>query len=444
MKNKETTPRETVEFLPDALEIKNQRLPWAIRLGVWAPVLAIVGGILWATFGKVDVIVQATGKLVTDQQTVVMKPLERSVVKELNVRIGDVVKENQVLITFDPTFNEAESEKLKDELSTLTAKYNRLRAEFEEKEFSVTKADDINQVRQLVIFQQRAGYFRERIKYYDASIKQYDAAAKTREDSLANQKGRLEKIHKIEAMYEDLSKKGATSHKELLQIQITRMEMESSVDELQNSLMELTHQRASTVSTKQSFVQEWLNSISEELVKTDRELSSMQRDYEKSRQLASYVYLRSPCDAVVHEIASFPAGSAVREAEALVTLIPLSGKVELEAEVQPQDIGKVEIGSEVRIKLNAYPFQKYGTLEGVIRNISEDTLQRQQQGRGTEGATYYRARVSVHGTLRGVKGKFRLIPGMEAQAEIKTGRRRIIEYLIYPLIKAFDETAREP
>ncbi|MDD3704384.1 MAG: HlyD family efflux transporter periplasmic adaptor subunit [Victivallaceae bacterium] len=233
--------------------------------------------------------------------------------------------------------------------------------------------------------------------------------------------------------------------KELLEISIARMEMERAVDELENSLLELSHQRGSTTATKNSFIQEWLNGIAEELVKTDRDLMSARKEYEKIEQLISYVCLRSPCEAVVHEIAAFSPGSAVREAEALITLVPLDGKIELEAEIRPQDIGKVGIGSEVRIKLNAYPFQKHGTLEGIVRNISEDTLQKNQQsGERSGSTTYYRARISVSGKLKDLNRSFRMIPGMEAQAEIKTGQRRIIEYIIYPLIKALDETAREP
>ena len=219
------------------------------------------------------------------------------------------------------------------------------------------------------------------------------------------------------------------------------MEMEASIDELKNSLLELKHQRESTLSSKQTFIQEWRNNISEELVKVERELTSTQKDYDKVKQLIEYVELRAPCDSVVHEIAAFSVGSAVREAEALITLIPLVGNIELEAEIQPQDIGKVEIGSDVRIKLNAYPFQKFGTLNGKVRNISENTLQKQQS---QIPVSYYRARIVVSGHLDHVKKNFRLIPGMEAQAEIKTGKRRIIEYLIYPLIKALDESIREP
>ena len=131
----------------------------------------------------------------------------------------------------------------------------------------------------------------------------------------------------------------------------------------------------------------------------------------------------------------------VQEAEALITLIPLDGNLELETEIRTQDIGKVAKAAQARIKLNAYPFQKHGTLNGVVRNISENTLKKTIQG---QELTYYRARVVVSGKLKGIKENFRLIPGMEAQCEIKCGRRRVIEFVLHPLIKALDETAREP
>ena len=177
------------------------------------------------------------------------------------------------------------------------------------------------------------------------------------------------------------------------------------------------------------------------MVKVDRNLASIRKEYDKQARLLEYVHLRAPCNAIVHEVAPFSPGSAVREAESLITLVPLEGDIELEAELRPEDIGKVKVGAKAKIKLTAWPFQKHGTLDGMVRNISEDTLEKNVSGVPMK---YYRARVTVSGRLKGVKNDFRLIPGMETQCEIKCGRRRVIEYVLYPLIKALDETAREP
>ena len=435
----ETPPNEIIDFQSDALEIKNQKLPLAVRLCVWMPLLLVVLAITWACLAQMDVVVQGQGKLVTNVSTIVMKPLERSVIQKVNVQIGDVVKKDQVLITFDPAFNTAEAERLKNDLKLLEAQVARLRAEFQQTDYVPTK-DQFAQW-QSAIFKQRRNYYQERMNYFAEALSQIAASQKSKQDSLRKQRERLAAMVKLEKMFSSLRESKAVSLKELIEVSISRMEMEATVDQLENDILELDHRRGTTTAEKNSFIQEWRNSIVEDMVSADRNLTATRKDYDKVAQLIEYVYLRAPCDAVVHEITAFSPGSAVQEAEALITLIPLVEDIEMEAEIRPQDIGKIHPGSTARIKLNAYPFQKHGTLDGVVRNISENTLQKNGQG---ASFTYYRARLTVSGKLRALQGEFRMIPGMEGSCEIKCGRRRVIEYVIYPLIKAFDEAAREP
>lgn len=432
-------PRKVVDFQSDALELANRPLPLLIRLGVWLPLVIVVLAIVWAMLAKTDVVVQGGGKLVTNLSTIIMKPLDRSVIKSIDVKIGDVVKKDQVLITFDPEINQAEAERLANEIAALEAQRERLTAEFNGRHF--TCRDEQFSKWQQAIFEQRKKFYGEKMKYYDEAVAQIDASTKSKADNLSKQKERLSHMLEIEKMYENLHKTRAVALKEYLEVQISRMGMEATNDQLENDILELKHRHGSLIAEKQSFVQDWLNKISEEMVTVDRNLTSTRKQYDKQKQLLGYDCLRAPCSAVVHQIAEFSSGSGVREAEALITLIPIDGDVELEAEIRPEDIGKVKVGAEARIKLTAYPFQKHGTLTGVVRNISEDTLDRQVGGATVK---YYRARLSVGGKLRLVRDDFRLIPGMETQCEIKCGRRRVIEYVFYPLLKAMDEAAREP
>ena len=436
---RQKTPGQIIESQPDALEIKNQPLPFFIKFGVWFPLAAVCLAIVWACVARTDVIVQCGGKLVTNRPTIVMKPLERSVIKQIHVRIGDTVKTNQVLITFDPEINKAEADRLRNEIVALEAQLSRLQAEFQGKPYAGSQEQFARW--QLAIYLQRQEFYKEKINYYSEALKQLAASVKSNQDSLRKQKERLESMKTLEEMFRTLHQKKAASLKDLIQMSISRMEMESTVDRLGNELLELEHRKGITVAEKNTFIQEWRNKISEEMVTVDRNLSSIRKEYDKQARLLEYVHLRAPCNAIVHEVAPFSPGSAVREAESLITLIPLEGDIELEAELRPEDIGKVKVGAQAKVKLTAWPFQKHGTLNGVVRNISEDTLEK------TVGGTqvnYYRVRLTIGGKLRGVKENFRLIPGMETQCEIKCGRRRVIEYVLYPLIKALDETAREP
>ena len=438
--NKQEITPQAIEFQPDALEIKNERLPWWIRHSAVYALLFVIAAIVWASVSKIDVVIQAPAKVVTNESNIVMKPLERAVIQKIHVRIGQIVEKDQVLITFDPTLNKADAERLAKELEVLNAQVERLKAESAGLDRYMPSVNNESTRRQQKIFAQKAQYFKYRCDAFDENVKELQAAVKAREDTLENQKTRLLKVKHIEDTYKWLKERNVVAELKVFSVEITRLEMEASIAEQENQILNLKHEINNAKASKQSFIHYWQKSISEELVQAERELSATQKTYAKAKQLVEYVELRAPCESVVHEIAAFPVGSAVQEAEALITLIPLSG-IELEAEIPPHYISKVHSGSEARIKLNAYPFQKYGTLDGVVRNISENTL---QKNIGQQSMTYYRGRLTVSGKLKNAEESFRLIPGMEALAEIKTGNRTVIEYVIYPLIKALDESIREP
>ena len=439
MKSENKIPTEIVAYQADALELKNQKLPFIIRCCVWIPFLTLFAAIVWACWAEVDVVIQATGKLVTDKQTIVMKPLERSVIKSVHVKIGDVVKKDDILFTFDPTFNKAEAERLKNEQAMLEAELARLDAEAEKKDY--TASGNQHEREQYAIFRQNRNFYDAKIAYFAEAQKRIDATIKSRTDTLEKQQERLNEFLKLEKEQRRLFESTSTALRDLIEITVSRMEIEANIDSLKNELLELPHRTASLKAEEEAFIQEWQKKISEDRVEVRRRLTAVVKDYDKVRQLLEYVELRSPCDAVVHELATFSPGSAVQEAEALITLVPLDGETEIECEIRPQDIGKAQVGSKARIKLSAYPFQKHGTLDGTIRMISENTHQKTE---GALSATYYRARMGISGKLNNVPDNFRLIPGMEVQCEIKCDQRRVIEYVLYPLIKGLDEAIREP
>ena len=246
---------KAIEFQPDALEIKNERLPWPARVGVFSAFFFLAGAVIWACVSQVDVIVGATGKLVTDTPPVVIKPLERTVIKSIDVKVGDVVKKDQVLMHFDPVNNLAEIARLESEVSTLTAQFNRLLAEFKSQPYQPGDTANEDVEWQLAIYKQRRKFYDEKIRYYDQSIAQIKASQHSTEESLEKQTERLEAVKKIEQIYTKLLDKKAISLKETLEIQITRMEMESEVDKLRNSLVEQKHQEQTAVASKNSYIE---------------------------------------------------------------------------------------------------------------------------------------------------------------------------------------------
>lgn len=434
---------ESLDYQPDAIELEHSSLPWLGRYGIFSVLVFFIIAIIWASVCKVDKIVIANGKLIASSNNIVMKPLERAVIKKVNVEVGQTVSKGQVLITFDQTFNQADVDRLKEQLRSLTAQSNRMRAEFSGKDYlKMIDTNNRDEEWQASIFAKRNKFYTEKMAYFTENINRMNAMQNTIRKSVLKQQERLETLLRIEKMLEGLQERKSVSLKQLLETQISRLQMESETDNLRNKLNESDHEILSEKAGQNSFVAEWYKSITEELVKTERELNAVKKDLEKAERLNSLIFMRSPAEAIVLDIAQFSEGSAVREAEPLVTLVPADAKIEAEVNVEPKDIGQVKVNDEVRIKLDSFQFQIHGTLIGKVRIISEDTFQ--EQGMAGMKQNFYRARIIISGKLDNVPKNFRMIPGMQVTAEIKVGKRRIITYLLHPLVKALDESIREP
>jgi HlyD family secretion protein len=165
---------------------------------------------------------------------------------------------------------------------------------------------------------------------------------------------------------------------------------------------------------------------------------------QKADKRSKLVSLYAPQDAVVLEIAKLSPGSVVQGAETFFTLVPLNTKLEVEVQINSMDVGYIKIGDAVRLKLDAYPFQRHGTLDGLVRSISQDAFKRDMSAKGGLDA-YYLARVSFEdGRLRNMVESSQLMPGMTLTAEIVVGKRTIMSYIAWPITKGLEEAAREP
>lgn len=457
--NNSKTLREAEEFQPDAIMLEAQRPPFPMHI-VWFIIIALlILMVAWACFAKVDKIVTADGKLTTVRPTITMKPYERTVIKTVNIRPGQRVKKGQVLFTFDPTLTESNYEKLVEQHQSYTAHKQRLEAELAgyDKPFVIPDKPNVDEKNQAGIFSARKLYYQEKLRAYDESLTRYKKTLKALEETLTRYEERKAALGKIESMMSDLQKKHIVSLKDLLQTQVSFIEMAIQIDQQNVQIVENRQQILTIQAERNAFIKDWYRQIMEEHVNVQRELISVDKDVQKAKMLDRQSELRSPCEAVVHELAPFQEGSAVREAEALVTLIPVDVPLEAEIDIPAKDIGWVKLGDEVRIKLDAFPFQQCGTLDGKVSYISQDAFEKgvksAEQMEATDaggrpsreamGATY-QARLKISGSLKGRAKDATLLAGMRIKAEIKVGKRTVINYILNPFVKALDEGVREP
>lgn len=173
-----------------------------------------------------------------------------------------------------------------------------------------------------------------------------------------------------------------------------------------------------------------------------RERDRTAEQLKKMERRSSLVRLVAPADAVVLDIAQRSVGSVVRQAEPFLTLVPVDVPMLVEVEIRPQDIALLRAGDPARLKLDALPYQKYGTMTGRLDVLSEDTF---KVPKGATQTDVYKGRLTiVSRELRDTPAGFRLIPGMSIGAEIKVGSRRLLSYFLYPIFRALDSSFREP
>ncbi len=440
---KKTFDRDAVEFLPDALAIRHAELSWWMRHSIGVMCGAFLILCLLAALARIDVIVVSTGKIVSDHPTVALKPLERTVIKKIDVSVGEHVKAGQVLATLDPVFSQAEKERVNAEAIRLKARLERLRAEMAGSAYALSDAASAEEKLEYALFRDRRDFYIQKMASYTHEIESLTKTKKSLEENIALQRQRLIRFRQIEAMLNKAGSARAVSARDLKDAEITRMQLEADISDKKNSILITESQLLAKQNEKDAFATNWNIELAQDVVKTGAELSNAQKELAKAAQLASYVELRSPENAVVHDIAPISVGSAIREAETLFTLVPTDGRLEAEVEIKAEDIGKVKAGDTASIKVSAFPFQKYGVLRGNVRVISNDSF---LTAREKEGPLFYKARIVFHEADDSVKRTVmnKLIPGMEVQADIQIGTRSVLEYILHPILKATSEALREP
>jgi hemolysin D len=432
-----------IEFQSDARRIDERRPPWIARATLHVLVAVIVIAGIWMAIAKVDRIVVSPGKLVTTASTIVVQPLETSVVRSLNARVGDIVRSGETLATLDPTFSEADADQLRGKIKSLAAQIERLEAELEENPYKPKIFDDDTRL-QSTIWTRRNEQNKAKLASYNQQIRGVEAGIITKNADRAALDIRLGVSKDLEAMRAFLMQREIGSKVNYLDAKGQRLQVEREMQLAANNVAELEQEVERYKAEKAAYFAEFRQKTAEELVQARRDHDATVKQLDKAARRNAVTVLTAPADAIVLEVAQRSVGSVMKEAETLYTLVPLDSPLEAEVSVEGLDVGHVETGAEARLKLEAWPFQKHGTLSGKVRTVSDDTFTQDPKKDGQQ-RPYYKARVEVAATaLRDVPRSFRLIPGMAVTAEIKAGERTILSYFLYPLLRGLDESIREP
>lgn len=444
-KPKASKGKTAIEYLPDADELERSPVPRWAQVTLRVLLLGVISFAVWASVSELDQVVVARGGLVNPLPNVVVQPLETSIIQSVDVRIGQLVKKGDALATLDATFIQADENVLQLRLDSLETQAKGLEEELSgqvaEKPKTGSTADD--QLQANLLTERRANYKAQQLKIAE-SVGRLRAALATNRRDQKLAAARLASLKNIETMQEKMVAQKFGAPIQLMEAQIKSKEVERDLESVANREQEIVRELAAAEAEKTAFEKGWRQKTMEDLLNVTRERDAVREQIQKADKRRRLVTLTAPVDAVVLDIAKLSPGSIVREAETFFTLVPLNAKLEAEVQIDSADIGYVKVGDEAKLKLDAFPFQRHGTLSAKIRTLSEDAFRRDSSAK-SNGDVYYMARVTLDGAaLKNMLDSARLLPGMTVTAEVIVGKRTVMSYLAWPLTKGLGEAAREP
>jgi hemolysin D len=455
--------RDELAFLPAALEIV-ETPPSPIGRAIGATTMALFAlALLWASLGHVDIVATATGKIVPTGRSKVIQPFETGVVRAIRVADGQTVSAGDVLIELDPTINQGEIDHLRGDLQSAQLDIARLRAALADTDDPLAAFRPPEDSNPAMVAMQRQFLFAQ-IAEHKAKIAALDGQKDQKQAELATISATIAKLEAVIPTIQErvnirksLSEYGSRLQyfevlQQLTESQQERLVQQSRYHEAEAALAAITDTRAQTDA-------EYRRTLFGELTEAERKAAGSAADLSKAQERTKLQLLTAPVSGMVQQLAVHTIGGVVTPAETLLVIVPSDSRLEIEAMVSNRDIGFVHAGDAVEIKVDTFDFTRYGLLHGQVLSISQDAIARDaptdksgDKSPGTANPTSepkgqelsYAARISLDRTQMQVEDKtVNLSPGMAVTAEIKTGSRRIIGYLLSPLMKYKQESLRE-
>jgi hemolysin D len=399
-------------------------------------------GLLFASLAKMDIVVSAQGKVIPAGKSKVIQPLESGVVRAVHVRDGQSVHAGDVLIELDPTSTGADRDRVQREYWEAQADVLRMTAQFDSKKVFVPPADMPTDIaaNQHIILQGRNAEQRAKMASLDADMNKRRADVEAIQTNVTQLKSSLPLIAQKYQMREELAKTGHIAQTTVIDSKLELINAEKELAVQGSRLKESTANYQAAVEQRLQALAEFKARTSTELVEATKKRDAAQQEYIKANQRWSQQTLKAPIDGVVQQLAVTTVGGVVTAAQPLLTVVPENTPLEIEAQVINRDVGHLRVGQRVINKIETYDFTRYGYIEGEVLWVGTDAVQDQKLG-----LVYpVRIKLSQTETPNAVNGRKGVITaGMNVTSDIKTDERRMIEYLLAPMLRYKQEALRE-
>lgn len=423
------------EFKPLLVELEDSPTGPLARWLFWILTVMMILIASWLYFAKVDVVVSARGKVIPSGEIKVVQPIETGVVKNILVKEGSLVKKGQVLMEIDPSITETNLESKNSNAQLLKVEVERLTALIDNRTLSMDKFKETT----ATVLQTQTALYNATKQAHLQQLKLIKEQLLQAKEQLNSLKSDISRIKQLYTLTKEREKKLSL----ILDI-IARKDYElvyNQMIEYQQQLVMKEHEvlgfkaKFSELNQQMRLVkEEYKNKLLEALTQKRKELTVLNAEIESIKFQNAKQLIKSPVDGYISKLLIHTEGGVVTPAEKLMMIVPKDAPLIFKATVMNQDIGFVKKDMNVSVKIDTFSFQKYGLIEGTVKHVADDAIEDEKMG------AIYDVLIEPHDYfLEYGHEKFAINSGMSITAEMKVGKRRVINFFIYPLIRYLDE-----
>jgi hemolysin D len=448
--------REEAAFLPAALSLQATPVHPAPRRFALAICALFTIALVWACVGQIDIVATAPGRIVVSDGSKTVQPLQTSVVKAIHVKDGDHVLAGQALIDLDATDSAADTQRASSDRISALSEELRTRSLLAALRAGHAPALPVaptgegwtanDQAEALAQLHTEWADITAKLEKLGAEKAHREAEIITIDEQLRKLRATLPMARQRESDFKALSDQGYVGTHDTQDRTRERVEMEHDLATTQARRVEAEAALHEAEGALVSYRSETGRTLRERQTQAELKRAEATQDVTKGSQHVQLAHMVSPVTGTVQQLAVHTAGGVVTPAQALLVVIPDRAQVIAEVELENKDVGFVRVGQRAAIKLETFPFTRYGTVDATVTTLSADAVvdDKRPKNEAGQAPTYFPARLTLSVGEIDIDGRMiRLSPGMNVTAEIKTGKRSVIDYLISPLKQHLNESVRE-
>lgn len=435
--------QDDLEFMSETAAAALQGPPAYSHAAVWGLAAFVVVFVVWAAFANIGETTVGEGKVIPSSQVQVIQNLEGGIVSEIRIKVGEIVRKNQVLMLIDDTRYTSSFQENKAKSDALQAKIARLSAEVSGTNFDLPakfrKENGDLAERELTLYRSRQAEFNANTAVFRQQIDQRSQELKEKRGRLIQINTSLELLNRELTMSRPLVKQGAMSEVELLRLERQVNDLKGELDSTRITIPRLEAAVTEAKSKLDSYVAKFRGDALAELNQARAEQEGTGAIGVALKDRVERAVVRSPVHGTVKSVKVTTVGGVVQPGSELLEIVPLEDTLLVEARVKPSDIAYLRPGQEALVKITAYDFSIYGGFPAKLEYISADSITDEKKG-----DSYYLVRVrTTSNAPAGSDKQLAIIPGMTATVHIQTGEKTFLQYLLKPIIKTKELAFRE-